>query len=556
VPRVSQAADGWRESAPWRYGAPVKRPWKAIVSGGVLAVLAVLACSPRAGAPQAGAPQANARRELWFYQSANLADDRTVDAAVAIWRRAAAAGYQRVVLADARFARLAEQGPAYFAHVARLRALADSLRLEIVPGVCTVGRENNALLEVDPNLAEALPVRNALFEVTGGIARLVPDPPVALGAHPNALRAPARLDGDALVLPCADPGEQALFEIDVSPWRCYHVSADVAGEGFRGEARLRVTGDGRELAFAAIAAPRSADFERRDVVFNSQACRHVTLAFSHSRDARGALRWRNWRIEEAGPVNLVRRPGLAFRFAGLEEGRDFEPVRDSLMGRSPYRGQFDVWHEPPVIHVHRPDGTRLRADWHEAAVILRGQVACCLSDTTVLRLERDEIARVRAMFGARTLLLMHDEVRALGGDSTCLATGHTPGRILADHVRALRAAAGDAHICVWNDMFDPFHNAVPNYYLVQGDLAGSWDGLDRNVTVINWNSEHTAASLGFFAGKGMAQVWGGYYDGPPDGIREVLPLLDRTPNVVAILYATWQNRYDDLEAFARAARGP
>ena len=32
-------------------------------------------------------------------------------------------------------------------------------------------------------------------------------------------------------------------------------------------------------------------------------------------------------------------------------------------------------------------------------------------------------------------------------------------------------------------------------------------------------------------------------------------LLDRTPNVTAIMYTTWQDRYDDLEAFARACAG-
>src|ERR1051326_6353865 len=35
---------------------------------------------------------------------------------------------------------------------------------------------------------------------------------------------------------------------------------------------------------------------------------------------------------------------------------------------------------------------------------------------------------------------------------------------------ALRAAR------VWSGMFDPFHNAVKDYYLVRDDLTGSWEG--------------------------------------------------------------------------------
>ena len=85
-----------------------------------------------------------------------------------------------MVLVDPRFARLADQGPEYFARARRLSALASELQLEIVPGVCLVGRGNGAMLAMDPNLAESLPVRDALFQVRDGVARIVADPPVAL----------------------------------------------------------------------------------------------------------------------------------------------------------------------------------------------------------------------------------------------------------------------------------------------------------------------------------------------------------------------------------------
>ena len=44
------------------------------------------------------------------------------------------------------------------------------------------------------------------------------------------------------------------------------------------------------------------------------------------------------------------------------------------------------------------------------------------------------------------------------------------------------AEGGDARtreVVVWSDMFDPNHNAVDDYYLVNGTLAGSWEGLAR-----------------------------------------------------------------------------
>ena len=71
-------------------------------------------------------------------------------------------------------------------------------------------------------------------------------------------------------------------------------------------------------------------------------------------------------------------------------------------------------------------------------------------------------------------------------------------------------------------MFDPSHNAVKDFYLVNGDLAGSWEGLPQDMIIVNWNSGKPAQSLPFFAQRGHVQVLAGYYDGPPDRIRDWL----------------------------------
>ncbi len=45
-------------------------------------------------------------------------------------------------------------------------------------------------------------------------------------------------------------------------------------------------------------------------------------------------------------------------------------------------------------------------------------------------------------------------------------------------------------------MFDPHHNAVKDFYLVNGDLTGSWEGLPQDTIILNWNSGKPALSLG------------------------------------------------------------
>src|SRR5207249_6599 len=120
---------------------------------------------------------ADDRPALWFYYPTNLQIDQNVSRLEPIWRRAAVAGYSRVLLSDSKFARLGDlQGneKRYFANIDRVKHVAAELSLEIVPAVFDIGYSNN-LLWHDPNLAEGLPVKNALFVVRNGEARLVPD---------------------------------------------------------------------------------------------------------------------------------------------------------------------------------------------------------------------------------------------------------------------------------------------------------------------------------------------------------------------------------------------
>jgi hypothetical protein len=162
---------------------------------------------------------------------------------------------------------------------------------------------------------------------------------------------------------------------------------------------------------------------------------------------------------------------------------------------------------------------------------------------------------VRELWGASGHLLMHDEIRCLGWDASCAALGKSAGGVLAAHLRSCRSLLAGTQVYAWSDMFDPFHNAHAGYYLVRGDLARSWEGLDRDVILLNWNSEHRAESLRFFSGRGQRQIIAGYYDGDPAGILDALAAARGVPGVIGVMYTTWQGRYDDLERFAQLVKG-
>jgi hypothetical protein len=140
--------------------------------------------------------------------------------------------------------------------------------------------------------------------------------------------------------------------------------------------------------------------------------------------------------------------------------------------------------------------------------------------------------------------------------------GKTPGQLLAENVRKcvelVRAEDAGKPIYVWSDMFDPYHNAkkAGRYYLVKGDgpWFGSWEGLAKEVVLVNWNSDPAkrVASLRHFADRGHRQILAGYYDGPVGAIRDWLRDARKVPGSLAgAMYTTWQNQYRDLEAFGR-----
>ncbi len=101
-------------------------------------------------------------------------------------------------------------------------------------------------------------------------------------------------------------------------------------------------------------------------MFNTLNNKEVSVYFGVWGAAKGKLWWKDWRIEEAGLVNVLRRDGTPCVVKGddgtaYEEGKDYDPIVDPHLGNDPWKGSFKVWHAAPAIHTKLPDGTRLRS---------------------------------------------------------------------------------------------------------------------------------------------------------------------------------------------------
>jgi len=568
---------------------------------GLLAtLLAALAATAPVAVPQAAG--ALTLRHRWVYLSTNLLVETNVARALAVMARAARAGYTGIALADSKFMRWDTLPDRYAKHVARVRAAAARLKLDVIPCVMPIGY-SSALLSRDPNLAEGLPVKDAPFVVRKG--RLVPvddslkpangsfevyhthrpagwnwaDKPgritfidTRVARHGRAslrmqnITRESRLHGNARV----------MQTLKVTPYRYWHLSVWVKTRDFSAaeNAKVLVLAGNRTLTHHRPYIMRTQDWKQIHVTFNSLEHKEVRLYLGVWSGKGGTIWWDDLRVEPGGLVNLVRRSGAPLTVTSEDgkttyvEGRDFTGARDPKLGNIGYKGHFNVWHDRPDVTV--PEGSRLaegqrvRISYYHVPIVGRSQVMCCMNEPGVYKALDWQIAQVHKHLAPPGYFMQHDEIRVHGWDASCRARGLAPGQVLADNVRRcaqiIRKHAPGKDVYVWSDMFDPHHNAPSSgtYYLVRGDgpWHGSWKGLDKNITIVNWNSRPSRRlpSMRHFEALGCKQILAGYYDGTPAAIKAWLSDAAQVKGVVGVMYTTWRHRYDDLEEFAARLR--
>ncbi len=538
---------------------------------------------------------------LWVYTPTNFLVNENADHLIDLMKRAKKAGYTAFVVSDTKFARLADHNgdrpPRYFDNMRRVARAAADIGIEIIPMVGSFGYSND-ILQNDPNLAEGLAVRDCPFVVRDGKAapddaNLFPagDFETFKGDNPagwDYVDGPGKSAfADAEVkhggkrslrfenFKAGNEGgnARAMKKIAVHPWTQYHLSLWLKTRDVEpiGDLHVAVLApDGRELNYAFLGAQATQDWTQEHVVFNSLGNDRVTVSMGLWGGRRGVFWLDDVQLRTAGGINLLRREGCPLRVTSEDgsveytEGKDFERWTDPKMGVVPWAGNYEVYHAvPPIVlskgsRIH--DGDRLKVSYYHTQTVYDGEVCCCLSDDRVFTYFDDTLKGINKIFHPKKIFVSHDEIRLANQCELCHSRNLTAGGILADHVRRcvkrIHEVAPDAEVIDWNDMFDPYHNAVDKYYLVGGTLAKSWEGLDRSVIVANWNSGKAAESLKFFAGRGNPQVIAGYYD-TDDVKAEVGRWAEAARGVSGVrgyMYTTWRNDYKDLEKYAEAVR--
>jgi hypothetical protein len=256
-------------------------------------------------------------------------------------------------------------------------------------------------------------------------------------------------------------------------------------------------------------------------------------------------------------MNVLRRDGTPLRIRDdktgvvYEEGRDFARVTDP-------KRDFLWTHEVPRIQLLpggriRP-GTRLRVDYYHGTTIYNEQVSACPSEPKVYQIWKEQVSLIEKYLAPKKYFLSLDEIRSFNRCETCKRRHMAAAAILGDMTNRLykmiREVNPQAGIFVWSDMYDPNHNSQKQYYLVDGDLTGTWKYLPKDMGMVCWYYEKRSASLEFFSSRGFKTVAGAYYDADdlknPEGW---LDSLDQTPGAAGIMYTTWSDKYKLLGAF-------
>ena len=545
-----------------------------------------------------------AHRELphrWIWVWRNFLLDDHVESTIQLCKQAAKLGYNGVVLMDTKFIGWDTLPDNYRSNVKRLCAALRELDLEVIACVMPMGRAKGILAH-DQDLAAAMPVKNAPFVVRDG--KIIPNDDSArivngsfeqfTDHQPAGWEVPKPAEATFIDKRVFFEGKSSLRiqnianrnlergnakviqTLKVEPFRYYHVSAAIKTRDFEAAdtVNIHVSAPNAWLNYYRIKVAPTQDWKRVDITFNSLEHKEVKLMLDVWKGKGGTLWWDDVRIEPGGLVNAVRREGAPLRLTSedgktlYKEDRDFVGARDIMLGRVKYPGTFNVWHTRSVPTLTAEsrirEGQRLRMSYYHTMIVNQKQVMCCMSEEKVYEILDWQIQRVKEIMEPDGYFMQHDEIRMHGWDESCARRNMTQGQILADNVKRctaiIRKHEPTRPIYVWSDMFDPYHNAPKSgrYYLVKGDgpWYGSWEGLDKDVIVVNWHyrnrggkADSRMASLKHLAARGHKQILAGYYGSLSNSITDWLNESTRVDGVIGVVFATWNDDYSDMEAY-------
>jgi hypothetical protein len=541
--------------------------------------------------------------QLWYWHHSYLSATNAKEPAAsqALIDQAAAAGYTGLAFWDSSLTFMNRPGwdPSKMTTVLRY---AKSKGIAVLAGGAPVGYSNDMLEYSDPNLAEGQRIVGGQFKVSGGALQPVNTLPPLVNAGFESGKTvwfntnDARTDVDATVAhtgttsavihgnPNAQDNARLTQAVTLTPWRLYHLQLWFQTQGFYGNTinvevldfKTKANSTLTRMYESVPAAGGDQSWTVFDYAFNSRESTDVTIYIGVWGGFTGTVWIDDVLAEETDLVNVLRRAGTPLKVYDMNntyaEGTDYAMVADPALAMRP--GTYDPWHTPPVVSVPNgsklADGAAVSMDYYTVVPQIGWEVSSCMSEPAVQQWNHDNAVAQAKVFPAGTgVFLGYDEMRQGNSCDLCRSKSLTAGQLLAQNVsstvQTLQGVWGGATTYYfWDDMFNPYHNAVADYYDVEGDLTGSWAGLPPGSVIMQWNLGTLQKSLTFFSGKdamyaqphAFEQIIAGYYDSGngAKSAQDELAAAMGIKGVVGLMYTSWQDDYTQLGAYATAAK--
>lgn len=509
---------------------------------------------------------------------------RVIDTCIGRMKAAASLGYNGYIVINHEDNHLENVSQDYLNNVNRTVAEAKKLNMALIPrhfNNYDVGYE-------DFNLSEAFPVRNTKFVVANGEARAVSDHGAGfmngdfetftgnkpdgwqLVSMPNATIDKNGPKSGQACLRISGGGKFARIKqrVALKPFRAYRLSVWVRTKDFRNwKSALFLVNGGALLNRGSRPFGTPLDEVNRGIWttlsvthgwrlsqcdFNSQNNTSATIEFVVS-SARGNQVGTLWlddmRMEEVGLFETVRtrtRP-ITVRSADgsttYKEGTDYvvDPKCNSFTVESFwYEGHLKIPQGSPI-----QNGQELRVDWYQMADVagVYPEGNYCIGETwDALRknvMQMDSIYQQN-----KWMFLGMSEWRTAFWDDQCelYPKARTAGEYMAEMLRTTHNLIWETspgrELYMWNDMYDPYHNAWKPYGMTNGGCLETWKNMDTNIVIMNWN----ACGLPWY--EMSVRFYMGIDDSlNPEGkvYRQILSVMD------AGRVGTWMNVVDKAE---------
>ena len=322
------------------------------------------------------------------------------------------------------------------------------------------------------------------------------------------------------------------------------------------------TPDGRDLAlYEAVAPSPTSGWRKVTTAFNSWYADRIDLTFGVFRGKKGKVWVDDVEVEEVGLMNIIRRDGAPLTVrdekTGMvyKEGRDFAAVSDPNL-------DFRWSHAMPSIYllpggrIH--DRTRLRVSYYHGTTIYGdddSEIPICASTAKVREIWKQQFPLIEKYLAPKRYFLdIGDEQRAMNRDESCKHRKLTAAALVGDTTQWLydqvHAVNPKAQVLVWSDMFDPNHNSLKTYFLVDGSLEGTWKYLPKDMGIVCWYFDQRKNSLEFFSGHGFKTISSAGPDSAAlDNPKGWMAVMDKTPGATGIMYTTWSNDFTLVAPF-------